>query len=162
DEIEELLDAVLAGLLRLLAHPQAEGNVVTDTHMPEQCVVLEDESHLALLHALHGELLVAHEDLARVRLLQTGDHTEHGALARAGRTQQRGDRAGRRREGHVSHRLERAESLRDVVDDDGGAHVRVLSRSWRCRSDSITISTATETAASTSATMYASAVWRSS
>ena len=65
DELEQLLDALALHGLGLLAHGQAEGDVLADRHVPEEGVVLEDEADLALLDALVGELLVADPDPSR-------------------------------------------------------------------------------------------------
>ncbi len=157
DELEQLLHADVPRLLRLLPDPEAEGDVLRDGHVPEQGVVLEDEPDLALLHALGGDLLVTHHDPAGRGALQARDNAQHRALARSGRAEQRGDRAGTCRERHVRHRLEVAEALRQVLHHDRRAHTSMppaasRPRSVRLRKPSITTSRTTEIAASARAT----------
>src|SRR3954454_9073980 len=161
-QIQQVADPLVARLLRFLSDAQTEGDVVGHRHVPEQRVVLKHEPDLALLHAFDRQLVLAHEDAALVRLFEGGDHPQYGALARSVRPKQRRDLALGRGERDVADRLERAELLGDAVDDDRGAHVRVLSTSWRWRSSSITSNRVTDTAASAKATTYASAVCRSS
>ena len=104
-ELEQLLHAGLARLLRFLPDLEPELDVLEHGHVAEQRVVLEHEPDGPLLDALGGELDVAQPDPSRGRRLEPGDHAEHGALARARRPEQRGDRAGGGRERRRHARL---------------------------------------------------------
>ena len=121
-ELEQLVDPGLDVGLGRLAHAEPEPDVVGDGHVPEQRVVLEHEADAALLHASVRVLLVLHPDPPGVRRLEAGEHPQHGALSRAARPEERGDRALLGGERDVVHGDEAAEALRQVLHDDGGTH----------------------------------------
>ena len=92
--------------------PQPEGHVLEDGHVVEQRVVLEHEAHAPRLRVGMGGIGAMKEHTATVGLLQPGDDAQQRGLARAGRPQQRHQRAGRNVQ-------------RDVVADHGGAEALV-------------------------------------
>ena len=92
--------------------PQPEGHVFEDGHVVEQRVVLEHEAHAPRLRVGMGGIGAMKEHAATVGLLQPGDDAQKRGLARAGRPQQRHQRAGRNVQ-------------RDVVADHGGAEALV-------------------------------------
>ncbi|MNM96029.1 hypothetical protein D3C81_1084930 [compost metagenome] len=74
----------LAHRLRL----QAEGQVLGDGHVREQCVVLEHRVHRALERRAVGDVLAIQEDFPGGGKLEAGDHPQQGGLAAAGRAEQ--------------------------------------------------------------------------
>src|SRR5947199_4618542 len=152
-ELEQLVDALRGLVLACFAERQAERHVHADVHVPEQRVVLEHEPHAPVLHARLGLVLLCDPDPAGSRALQPRDHPEHRALPGPARPEQRGDLAVLRVERDVVHGRERAELLRQVLDDDPFLH-RFASRISRCLKNSIPISSTIENSARSSATTY--------
>src|SRR5690606_36149530 len=68
---------------------EAKGDVVRHCHMPEQSVVLEDETDIALAHRLPRGVFLTEEDLSRGGEVETGNQAQQRRLAGARGTQQR-------------------------------------------------------------------------
>jgi hypothetical protein len=123
DQVEErahlLLDRRVGGALGARAHAQAEGDVLEDRHVPEERVVLEHEAHVAVLHALVGGVLTLDQHATGIGSLEARDYPQQRGLARARRTQEGHQLAGRDLERNVGEGLEAAEALGDVLDLDG-------------------------------------------
>ena len=101
-QVEQLVHA-LADLARgQPPHAQPKGDVLVDGQVLEERMTLEDESHLALLDRHPCALPAVEEYPACVRDLQTGNEAQQRGLSGARRAEQRGDRAGRRREGYFA------------------------------------------------------------
>ena len=83
--------------------------------------MLEDEADAAVLRRHPGRVLAEDDHLARVGLLEAGDHAQQGRLAAAARAEQRGQGARRHLERDVVEGGEVAEALRDSGDDDAQA-----------------------------------------
>ena len=86
------LDVGLADLV----HLQAEGDVLRDGHMREECVGLENGVDPALPDGHVVDALPAEQDLAPIRGLQTGDAAQQRGLAAARRPE-------KHHEGSVAH-----------------------------------------------------------
>ena len=114
DQGQQLLDAG-AHLGRLaLADLEAEGHVVEHGHVRERGVVLEHEADAAILGTRPGDVPVRDPDDALVGRLQAGDDPQQRRLARAARTEQRGQRALGNLERDVFERDEVPEPLGDA------------------------------------------------
>src|SRR6187402_3234081 len=85
-EIEQFLDSgadrglVLADGTRL--HPQAEGDVLEDRHVPEQRVVLEHEADMAFAGAMAERIFAVDPHLSRIGPFEACDDTQQRGLAR--------------------------------------------------------------------------------
>ena len=92
-QIQQLLDPGSdAGFIRPIGtrlDPQAEGHVLEHRHVPEQGIVLEHETDVALAHVEIRGILAADDDVAAVGLLQPGDDPQQCGLAAAGGAEQR-------------------------------------------------------------------------
>ena len=85
ERLRDLLDPPLPLLLRQLAQPQAEGEVLAHRHVRVQRVVLEDHRDVALLRRRLGDVVAADRDVAVGDVLEPGDHPQQRRLAAAGR-----------------------------------------------------------------------------
>ncbi len=101
--------------------PQREADVVPDRHMRIETEVLEDHGDLALpRRQVVGDLAVEQDD-ARGRVLQSGDHAQHGRLAAARGAEQHHELAvGDVKTDVVDGDSAVAEYLRHVRECDGG------------------------------------------
>ena len=72
-----------------LLDPQAVLDVGQHVHVREQRVVLEDGVDVARERRPTGDVLAVEADLPAGRLLEAGDHPQHGRLARAGGSEHR-------------------------------------------------------------------------
>ena len=86
---EDLGDAAALLVAGDALEAKAEGDVLGDGHVREQGVVLEDRVHVAFEGRETGDLLAGQLDPALGRALESGDHPQHGRLARAGRAEHR-------------------------------------------------------------------------
>ncbi len=85
DELEHLVDPVLALLARDLAGPQAEVDVERDVEVREQAVALEHHAHVPLVRRLVGDVDAVHRHRAGVGAFETGgDAQRRGLPAPAG------------------------------------------------------------------------------
>ena len=112
DQVQEFVNAgpnhALGGALPARFDPQSEGDVVEHGHVPEQRVMLEHETDLAVAHVGGGGVLLVEKHLAVIRRLQTGDDPQQGGFAAAGWPQQ-------------AHQFAGWKIQRDVVEGDEGA-----------------------------------------
>ena len=92
DELEHLGHAALELALRDALPLEPEGDVVLDRHVREERVALEDGVHVPLVRREADHVLVAEEDAALGRLLETADHAQRRRLPAAGRAEQREER----------------------------------------------------------------------
>ena len=74
-------------------HPQAEGDVLGNVPVREQCVVLEHEADAPPVGRYAGERAAAERHRTAVEALEAGDHPEQGGLAAAARAEHGDDRA---------------------------------------------------------------------
>ena len=81
DDLEHLRDALVGLGLADAGHLQAEGDVLRDGQVREQRIGLEHHADIALVGFQPGDVLAADDDLAGGRLLEAGNHPEHGGLA---------------------------------------------------------------------------------
>ena len=72
-----------------LLQAQAEGHVLEHVQVREQCILLEDGIHRALVGRHAGDVFAFQQHLAGVRLQKTCDQAQGGGFAAAGGTQQR-------------------------------------------------------------------------
>ena len=154
DEFQELVDARVLRLLRLLAHRQAERHVLANRHVPEERVVLEHEPDAPVLHRAvpsapgHPARSVLRTGssrpaiMRRTVLLPEPDGPNSAVI---------GASSGGERD--VLDGLEPTESLRQLLHHDRGAHVRVFLPSMRRRNASMTTSRTTDVVARVRATM---------
>src|SRR5579884_1227263 len=113
DQPQELFD-LGADLRRLaLADLEAEGDVVEHAHVRECGVVLKHEADPAILSSRVGDIATGDPHHPLVGLLQPGDDPKQRRLARATRTQQRGQGALLDLEGYAIERDELPEPLGD-------------------------------------------------
>ena len=150
DDAEQLVDLRLHLVLRPLADPQTERDVLADAHVRERGVVLEHEADAPLLRTRGRDVDAVNRDRAGVRRLQPGDDPQQRRLARAAWSEQRSERALRDLQGHIFKRRELPEVLRDVVDVDPHQ-----ASSFRGASTVITSSTSRDRTASSVAAAYA-------
>ena len=68
---------------------EAEGDVVGDGEVFEECVVLEDEADVAFAHRHVGNVAAIEADLPAVGAFQPGDEAQQGGFAAAGGAEQR-------------------------------------------------------------------------
>jgi hypothetical protein len=118
-------------------HAQAEPDIVGHGHVLEECVVLEDEADVPLLHALLRGILVAEEDLSGGRPLEPGDQPEQRRLAGARWPEQRDQLARSDFERYVMQRRETREFLADVFHSDLHAALNVRVNRKCCRRNAI-------------------------
>src|SRR4029077_3871232 len=89
DEVEHLLDPRSDRLAGLALPAQAEGDVLEDGQVREECVALEDRVHVPLVRRQARDGPVSEEDRAGARLLEAADHPERRRLPAAGGAEQR-------------------------------------------------------------------------
>src|SRR6185312_15728355 len=110
----EVEAADVAARRRLVAadrdHVRAAGDF-----LPHGLLAVERIARLVDVRELHGR---AHDNLAAVGLLDAGDELEKRRLARAVRTDDADDRAGRNLEAQIVDQHAVAERLRDVLELD--------------------------------------------
>ena len=126
--LEELLDAGadlrFGRALAFFSHPEAESDVLKDTQMLKERVMLKDESRLALVGALGSDIAVAEKDASLVRKLESRDNAQQGGLAGTTRAKQGNQLSALDGEIHVMKCGEPRELFRDVFDMD--AHGIIL------------------------------------
>jgi len=68
-------------------HAQPEGDVFGDGHVPEQCIVLENEANPALAGGDFAHVLAVEGDsaIARIGEIQPGDNPQQRGFSRTGR-----------------------------------------------------------------------------
>src|SRR5271170_3099052 len=111
-------------------HAQAEGDVLEHRHVPEQRVMLKDETDLALADADGAGVLAMEQHLAGVRCLQPRDYSQQRGLARARQPQQRDQLAGFDMQVDIINRYEVAELLADVSELD--THAAIFAAMSSC------------------------------
>ena len=74
--LERLRHAPLAFRAVHLPHHQAVGDVVTDRHVREERVILEDGVHVALERRHTGDVAAVEQDATGGRPLEAGDHAQ--------------------------------------------------------------------------------------
>ena len=125
---EELLDAGadlrFGRALTFFSHPEAESDVLKDTQMLEERIMLKNESGLALVGVLGSDIAVAKKDASLVRKLESGDKAQQCGLAGTTWAKQGNELSALDGEIHVMECGEPRELFRDVVDM--GAHGIVL------------------------------------
>ncbi len=84
-------------------HLEAVGNVLEDTEVGEQGIILEDETDVALVRHQVGDILFPDEDASPVRSFEAGDHAERCRLPAARGTKQREKFSGRHLQADVLH-----------------------------------------------------------
>src|SRR6516165_3164230 len=118
NQVQQLLDALADLRPGPTAHTQWEGDVLEYRHVPEERVVLEDETHAALAGALAGDVVFVHHYGAAIGDLQPGEDAQQCRLAGAGRAEQRAERARRHVQAQPVQGGELAEALGHAVDAD--------------------------------------------
>lgn len=128
NSFEELLDAGadlrFGRALTFFSHPKAKSDVLKDTQMLEERVMLKDESGLALVGALGSDIAVAKKDASLVRKLESGDKAQQCGLAGTTWAKQGNELSALDGEIHVMECGEPRELFRDVFDMD--AHCIIL------------------------------------
>src|SRR5690606_24853556 len=119
------------------AHRQPEANIVGDGHMAKQRIMLEDEADMTLLYGAERGILIAEEDAAAGRLLETGDQPQQRGLARARRAEQRDQFTGADVERNIMQCRIAIEFLAEVGDADfhGGLSLSMLAASGDFRAE---------------------------
>src|SRR3546814_5607207 len=82
--------------------------------VPEQRIVLKDETHLPVARGTVGNVLTVEQYLPRIREIQTRDQPQQRGLARAGRPQQGKQLPVPRLDAHIVQRRVAAEALTDI------------------------------------------------
>src|SRR5690606_18422878 len=84
--MDPTLDLGVGGSRGPRTDPEPEGDVLEDRHVPEEGVVLKDESHAALPHGAGAHLFVMEENRSapRIRLFEARDDPQEGRLSRPG------------------------------------------------------------------------------
>jgi hypothetical protein len=88
DQLKQVLPPFAAHGRRNTARPQRELDVLPDTHVPEERIVLEDEADLPVPCIDAGDVLAMQHYAAAVDRCKTCNGAQQGALAAAGRAQQ--------------------------------------------------------------------------
>ena len=76
------------GLFVQLFQTQAKGHVLEHIQVREQCILLENGVHRALIGRHAGDILAFQQHFAGIRLQKTRDQAQSGGFAAAGGTQQ--------------------------------------------------------------------------
>src|SRR5439155_23146758 len=126
---EDLLGAPTPLAAREAPYAQPVADVLSDGHVREERVVLEDRVDVAFVRRAAGDVAPVQLDAARVGTLEAGDQPERGRLAGARRPEQGEELAGRDLEvdagdgdgDHVAVRLADAGEP-DVGYDSFGRH----------------------------------------
>ena len=113
DELEQLVHALAELGPRPLPDLQPEGDVLTDGHVLERRVVLEDEADAALLRRLACDVHAVELHGSGLRLLEPGDDAQERRLATAAGAEQRRQGAGRHLDRGIVERDEVTEPFRD-------------------------------------------------
>jgi hypothetical protein len=107
-------------LARSGATLKTEADIVGDIEMRKQSALLRDDADTALVRrhgcGSVGQQFAVQRHPSDVRLLETGDDTQQGRLARAGRADDGGAAAGGNIERDVFQRLHMAVALADAGD----------------------------------------------
>ena len=90
-------------------------HVLTHGHVREECVMLEDRVHVALVGRYTLHVLTADTDVAGVGLFESGQHAQGRGLAAATRAEQRQELAGLNRQADRVDGHHGAEALGDVL-----------------------------------------------
>ena len=105
DQVQQGVDPLADLGLRDLPHLQAERDVLSNRHVAEERVMLEDEPDASMLNR-HGRRIFAGQlDRARLGRFQAGDDPQDRALAGTGRPEQSDELPGGNVKGDVVHRL---------------------------------------------------------
>ncbi len=99
-------------------HAQAECNVFKHGHVLEQRVMLEHEADLAFAYMARRGIFAIEQDLAAIRLFQTGDDAQQRRLAATGRPEQCGQFTGWKLQRDIVECDKIAELLMDIPDFD--------------------------------------------
>ncbi len=114
--MREHLGDPLVGLgLRHAGDLQPEGDVLRDGQVRKQRVGLEHHADIALVRLQPGDVLAADDDGAGGRLLEAGDHAQHGGLAAARRAEEGDELAARDIQVEILHHRRGAEGLADIA-----------------------------------------------
>jgi len=108
---QRFVAASSAFVFRGLAHSHPVFHVHRHGHVREQCIVLEHRVHVAFERGFVGHVVAAEQDHAARRQFETGDHPQHGGLARTRRPEQREKFAVANLERNIAHRVDRPERL---------------------------------------------------
>ena len=122
DQMQHLVDALANQLARRFAHLESIRDVLRDGHVPEQRVVLEDETNFAIARRLLGDVLAVADDGPGVGDFESRDDAQQRRLAGSRRSEQREQLAVRNVEADALERRKAAELLRNTIDGD--AHER--------------------------------------
>ena len=128
DEIEQFLAAPDALRWLLAADAQGELDVLADGHVPEECVVLEDEADLALAGRNLGDVPAKERDATVVDFGESGDRTEEGALAAAAGPEEDEELAFGDGQRHVVDDRVALVLLGDLIEGDGHGLARIPAR----------------------------------
>ena len=126
--LDPLGDLGLADVLAL----EAVGDVVLDAQVREQRVALKDGVGRALVRRQAGDVVAVDQDLARVRLLEAGDHPQRRRLAAAARAEQGEELPFRDVEVDGVDRSEIPEPLRDRPQGDAPGLALHLIQCFTC------------------------------
>src|SRR5438105_3651040 len=134
------------------AHAQAERDVLRDAQVREQGIALEHHAEIAAIRCNRRHALAADINLARARLLESGDQAQRRRLAAAGGPEQRKYGPARDVEGDIVDGHHDAKDLAYLVQPDVG-----FARAHACPV-SATSSSATRVQHSTSAMESSSSI----
>src|SRR5262245_30316756 len=118
DQIEQLFAAAPAFFLRRLANSQPEFDVLTDSHMAEDRVVLKDEPGPPLLRRELSDVAIVQKHSPAVWNGEASDDSQDRALPAAARAQQNEQFLVGHFERDVIDDPLLAEALRDLLQDD--------------------------------------------
>ena len=127
EEARGVSEPRLALRRRLVAHLEAEDDVLRDREVGKEGVVLEDHGDAAPGRRQPGHVAPADRDGSGARGFEPRDEAERRRLAAARRPEQRDEGAGRRGEAHAVHGRGGAPELGDVLQSD----VRPARPAWR-------------------------------
>ncbi len=100
------------------ADPESKGNIVKDRHVPEQGVMLEDETHLALAHIALRRILAVEKNPAAISGFKTRNNTQQGGLATPGGPEERNQLTAFNLKVDVLQGLKLPEALDHIFDLD--------------------------------------------
>ena len=106
---------------------QAKGNIFENRHVPEQRVMLENETYLTFAHMPRRGIHAVENYLPRVRPLQAGDNAQQRGFSATGRTEQGHQLARSYIKVYPLESLEIAETFGDITNLDTHRGLLIVS-----------------------------------
>ena len=88
-QVENLLNLAIYIRLRQLAHHKSESHVLSNRHMGEERIVLENDADAPLVYGNAVQVTTIQNDIAHGRNNETRNHLQRRGLSASGRTEKR-------------------------------------------------------------------------